>query len=63
MELAKLKEKPLVIMATYMEQKVINQLRTFKKNKLYDVYYIEIPNWNETEDNPLLEDLSAIFNS
>ena len=46
-----------------MRQEVINQLASFKKNKIYDVYYIEIPNRHEYEDNVILEDLSAIFNS
>ena len=63
MELAKWKGKPLVIMANYMKTEVINQIANYYKNKIFDVYYIEIPNRNESEENILLEDLSTIFNS
>jgi hypothetical protein len=61
--MAKRKGKSLIIMASYMKTEVINQLASYYKNKIYDVFYIEIPNWNESEENILLEDLSTIFNS
>ncbi len=44
MEMAKRKGKSLIIMASYMKTEVINQLASYYKNKIYDVFYIEIPN-------------------
>lgn len=61
--MAKKEKRPLVIMATYMRQEIISQLANYNKSKIYDVYYIEIPNRHEDEENEILEDLSVVFNS